>query len=177
MKCPKCTDRELAAVKSEGSAGVMSCANCGGVWVDGAKARDIGRIPLPSDLVSVEHNRDTDLQAGVCPNGHGILKRAQTHLVGGFYLERCESCFGVWFDQGELQRVLEQGLSDGLFQIWTSLWQREQIELHSRERYEEEILQKLGDELIEQLDRTIGMERDHPHKSLALGYLMKLLRE
>lgn len=176
MDCPKCASRVLTAVKDADESVLFSCARCHGVWVDGSRSRDIASLPIADKLGAEAHDGAADLRAGVCPHGHGILKRAQTHLDGGFYLERCQVCFGVWFDQGEWHRVLSRGLADELFQIWTLSWQQEQIRLQNRAKYEEEILDKLGAELIEQIDVVAEALRNHRHKSLALGYLMRGLR-
>jgi Zn-finger nucleic acid-binding protein len=35
-----------------------------------------------------------------CPKGHGLLK---TYSFQGFLLDRCQSCGGVWMNNGKLE--------------------------------------------------------------------------
>jgi hypothetical protein len=40
-----------------------------------------------------------------CPKGHGLL---QTYTFQGFILDRCQSCGGVWLDNGELEAIIRK---------------------------------------------------------------------
>jgi Zn-finger nucleic acid-binding protein len=40
-----------------------------------------------------------------CPKGHGLL---ETYTFQGFVLDRCQSCGGVWMDNGELEGIIRK---------------------------------------------------------------------
>lgn len=40
-----------------------------------------------------------------CPKGHVLL---QTYTFQGFILDRCQSCVGVWLDNGELEAIISK---------------------------------------------------------------------
>lgn len=151
-----------------------SCPSCQGIWV--AEGRVLRLAPPEVQEGDAEKGKENDRRAGKCPEGHGILNRAQTFLDGGFYLERCPTCFGVFFDAGEWQKVAAAGLSSGLFEIWTETWQHEQRLRQSREAYEKQLEKELGPELMAKIRELARALENHPSRSLALGLLYSLLR-
>jgi len=40
-----------------------------------------------------------------CPKGHGLL---ETYTFQGFVLDRCQTCGGVWMDNGELEGIIRK---------------------------------------------------------------------
>jgi Zn-finger nucleic acid-binding protein len=40
-----------------------------------------------------------------CPKGHGLL---ETYTFHGFVLDRCQSCGGIWMDNGELEGIIRK---------------------------------------------------------------------
>ena len=40
-----------------------------------------------------------------CPIGHGLL---ETWCFLGFVLDRCQSCGGIWLDNGELEAIIKK---------------------------------------------------------------------
>ncbi|MDX1582652.1 MAG: hypothetical protein R3338_03550 [Thermoanaerobaculia bacterium] len=155
----------------------LSCTSCQGLWVLGLE-EGIHRIdPAPEAFDEVPpHNRETDRRAGLCPYGHGILRRAQTHLDPPFYLERCSICSGIWFDQGEWERVATQGLLSGLFRIWAPSWQLRKQADERAKRMIEEAREKLGPDIfavIAELGETL---RGHPASSQGVALLIEFIR-
>ena len=61
---------------------------------------------LKSVLKKVEGGA-TEKQSLVCPKCRGKL---ETYSFMEFYLDRCQSCDGVWLDKGELEGILEKAL-------------------------------------------------------------------
>jgi len=146
------------------------------MWVAGGRTPHLAQLQIEQMEDVVEHDSVADKQAGSCPMGHGLMVRAKTFVDGGFYLERCPTCFGIWFDRGEWQRVLQHGLADGLHEIWSSSWQTEQIRLQQERNYSQQLTMKLGD-LVSEIDQLTQKLEQHPQRSLAIGYLMQRLRE
>jgi Zn-finger nucleic acid-binding protein len=118
-----------------------------------------------------------DKLAGLCPAGHGLLTRAQTHVGSGFFVERCSTCFGIWLDRGEWQVIAGAGLGAGLFAIWSELWQRDRLRARSAQAYEGQLLDELGAGLISKINDLADALGGHPKRSLALGYLLGRLRD
>jgi len=54
---------------------------------------------------------DTDNRTGPCPSGHGIMIRAKVDIDEPFYLEKCTTCGGIWFDHGEWLRIVENNFA------------------------------------------------------------------
>ena len=47
----------------------------------------------------------------LCPNCEESMQTIDLKIDGKFYVERCVSCFGLFFDTGEIEDVLEHGVS------------------------------------------------------------------
>ncbi|MGB4599754.1 MAG: zf-TFIIB domain-containing protein [Trichlorobacter sp.] len=75
-------------------AGTLVCAYCG-------NRTDI-------DLRGIHHytTHDTD-SPRICPRCDVTLKTINLTQQGRFLIERCETCFGLFFDPGELEALLE----------------------------------------------------------------------
>lgn len=177
MDCPKCKDRSLAALRDVPIDGA-SCSRCGGIWV--ADEAAIGAVP-PVEVPAPRAASDrADDRGGLCPNGHGLLTRARTHVEDGFFLERCATCHGIWFDHGEWQRIaaagLASGLASGLLTIWSEDWQRQQRREAARSAHRAELEAKLGRERVARIEALARDLDGHPARSLALGFLLSRLR-
>lgn len=47
----------------------------------------------------------------LCPNCEKSMQTIDLKIDGKFYVERCASCFGLFFESGELEDVLDHGVS------------------------------------------------------------------
>ena len=171
MNCPKCNAARLHPLQLAEDLGAWSCESCNGIWIPAGKA--IGAQPPGGLVVDEERGVDSDKKAGICPEGHGILMRAQTHLEDGFYLERCNSCFGVWFDKGEWQRVAAAGLAGGLFEVWTQPWQRTRRKQEAARAYDRQLNDELGGDLVAEISTLAEKIRTHESKELAISYFLR----
>ncbi|MCU1231380.1 MAG: hypothetical protein JWO97_4264 [Acidobacteria bacterium] len=122
-------------------------------------------------VAEVEPPPGIDARSGMCPSGHGIMSRARIDAATPFTLERCASCFGVWFDRGEWRRVAEEHLVDELPQFWSREWQAKQRRIRSRVAHLESAKEDFGAELYEQLAQLADTLRSHPRRSEALAFL------
>ncbi len=48
----------------------------------------------------------------VCPHCETSLQTIQLDFYGPFLIERCKSCFGLFFDNGELETLLDNSVSN-----------------------------------------------------------------
>lgn len=103
MKCPE-DQSALQVGTTEGHAGYV-CAACEGTWLPSkyvaSLAHDRNFDPNLFFSVLAEHAQaDSHL---VCPHDGAPLACAR---VSDIELEWCRTCRGVWFNAGELQRLL-----------------------------------------------------------------------
>ena len=176
--CPKCRTPSLERVSlSRRTLGLASqpqrCRSCKGLWLDGHLEEAPALLKIIGDLQPAggENEAEGDALAGLCPEGHGILTRARVGGEGGFFLDRCSRCSGVWFDAGELARVAQQRLLDSLDELWTSAWQRQQRQRLSRQRYLQSLEAELGEDLLERLVRLAQEIRESRHREQILAFL------
>lgn len=114
MICPACRKIQLKAYRDPGTnLEIDSCPKCWGIWFD---ANELGnffksntlrhRFFLPEEaqpLESVGYTMTT--RARVCPRCNKAMKEK---LYGDVSVDICNDCSGIWLDDGELQRIVNQ---------------------------------------------------------------------
>ena len=68
----------------------------------------------------------------ICPHCDKPLQTVKLELNGAFYIERCKTCFGLFFDPGEIETLLESSVSN-VFDINLKL-----IKNINRDRYKKD---------------------------------------
>jgi len=167
MQCPKCKSQNLAK-KSYNAP--HFCPECEGLWM---QQKDFVKNPdLVTDLGTVtESANEQDKHTGVCPEGHGIMLRARVELDEPFYLERCTTCGGIWFDKGEWRRIVDNHLLPGLTDLWSATWQRQRQAAVSRERFLEMNRESFGDEVYTSVIALAQMLKGHPLRQRVIAFL------
>jgi Zn-finger nucleic acid-binding protein len=83
--------------------------------------------------VDLQEKRDYTLvgqdSERICPNCQTRLQTIDLKINGHFYIEHCPTCFGLFFDPGEIETVLESSVS-GVFTVNSEL-----IDNINQERY------------------------------------------
>ena len=179
MTCPLC-DAEFeraALLDADGDApdlrgfrcpeghGVFLPSDLYFAWRDRSEpATDAEAMVPPSDQVG-------DVKrAKLCPQDGRIMRRYRVSPEGGFWLDRCGVCGGVWFDGDEWEATVAAGLLDRLPTLFSDAWQR-QIEQASSTRYWDD---RLRDQLGADLDRVDAFRTwawAHPERSLIMARL------
>jgi Zn-finger nucleic acid-binding protein len=72
---------------------------------------------------------ETQQSNRICPVCHIPLQTIDLKINGHLYIERCQTCFGLFFDPGEIDVLLESSVS-GVFSVNANL-----IDTINRERY------------------------------------------
>ena len=178
--CPKCKTITLRAA-GRGGTPVIRCYQCHGMWLrrEDAEVLSIGEpIQDPYSMLPRKADADVgdpDAKNGLCPDGHGIMGRARVVLDDTFYVERCSTCHGMWFDAGEWQALADHRLVVELERLFDPEWQRamraRQIEAGHRAR----LVTLVGAELVDALDRVTEEILAHPKGREAAGYLKQRL--
>jgi Zn-finger nucleic acid-binding protein len=171
MQCPKCKIEELQ--KSEHNSSYF-CKKCQGMWL-----LDV-ELPDYSEISSEDHSAqatssDHDQVTGICPSGHGIMIRAKVDLPEPFYLEKCITCGGIWFDKGEAQRIDGSIFLENLSELWSRAWQHKQRKEKSRQSFLQINQRLLGDDAFQAVMKLALQLKDHPEKSRAMALLQQEL--
>jgi Zn-finger nucleic acid-binding protein len=110
--CPEC-QRPLEPVKV-GSVILDECTRCGGLWVDSRSFRRICEqteeqtVVLKATAASPASGADVSRPARYwpCPECRCLMHRQNFARVSGVIIDTCKG-HGVWFNQGELRRIVE----------------------------------------------------------------------
>lgn len=89
------------------------CSNCKAPLAPGSLVCDYCGNRTDIDLNGIHYytTHDTDSPRS-CPRCTVKLKTIDLKLHGRFLIERCEECFGLFFDPGELEVLLEATVSN-----------------------------------------------------------------
>jgi Zn-finger nucleic acid-binding protein len=174
-RCPKCGAGALQAI--EGSL-VLCCSKCCGFWVPPLALAEPQTLELLKERdLHPEHPLEQDHRTGVCPDGHGLLRRARAANDDPYFLERCARCGGVWFDPGEWSRLAEAGLLRDVTNLFSPAWREHLSEEHNRASLRADLRGKLGAETFELLETLVDKLREQELSALALAYLQQRLKD
>jgi Zn-finger nucleic acid-binding protein len=187
--CPKDRKTPLTLDKLDAELSAYACQDCKGHWIplkhyeewqaqhphladpDPSRCREA----LTEDFVVSEY----DAKAALCPECKHYLSRAKVslsnpnHQSAAFYVERCPNCSGIWCDVGEWPLLTQLGWHGSIPLLFTPEWQARvrKYELEDQERLA--IMDKLGDELAQQVFQLASILEKHPNGDFAVAYLMR----
>jgi Zn-finger nucleic acid-binding protein len=103
--CPKC-DVALLLLRFK-EVEVDFCDRCRGLWLDAGEIEQLlGERPDEWLLRALNQPAQTTRSRYLCPR---CDKELAAIAVNDLTLERCPTGHGLWFDEGELDRVLKAG--------------------------------------------------------------------
>ncbi len=105
MNCPTCKASELRPILTKQGVEVDYCDSCGGIWLDKGEIFHFTkrRKELANSLKSgVQQARPTSRQ---CPKTGEALQELPL-FDGTLVIDYCPASGGMWFDKGELKKVL-----------------------------------------------------------------------
>lgn len=118
LACPACKKQPLEShTDSQTGLEVDSCPECLGIWFDAGElqtlyqSRELMQRFIPTGGGSVHHTYELSNAARRCPRCRKGMERP---LVGGISVDVCRDCRGIWFDNGELQKVTQIYKTRGL---------------------------------------------------------------
>jgi len=111
MDCYRC--RQAMRKASRDGVLVDVCDTCGGLWLDAGElealerrqAKERGELIQQARKEVVEETRQVLKVVGLCPKCQ--VERLRQVLRRGIRLDYCPSCKGLYFDVGELERVMK----------------------------------------------------------------------
>ncbi len=119
MDCPKCRTPTLHLL-TRGASGFRldRCDRCGGTWLDYGELVPAAEDPLlPPESPEPPPDPDADRRSGPCPRC-GIALRQALAPEGGFHVDRCPRCGGIFLDRGELTAIAGKHLVDELERVF-----------------------------------------------------------
>ncbi len=112
MDCPMCKEPMIVLELNEVE--IDHCISCGGIWLDAGELELLLEDSILKDklLTSFEVERNTKEKSRRCPI---CLKKMEKILCGTdkkILIDKCRKNDGIWFDAGELNKVIEMGSFD-----------------------------------------------------------------
>ena len=173
--CPKCQDNLLHRAREQ-SPPVYRCSNCSGMWLMPGEAE---LLALDLKEVTTTVRAAHDKKGGFCPFTHGLLERVRVELDDAgepFYLERCRTCSGMFFDDGEWNRFAHSRLLAHLDDLWDPLFQQRLAVERSHKHWREDLVHSLGADTVETVERLAETLADRGMVSEAVAYLRDLVQ-
>ena len=140
---------------------------------------------LPSDLYfdwrdGREPTADLDLSAAsgdvgdvkrakLCPQDGRIMGRYRSAGNDGFWIDRCSTCGGVWFDGSEWEATVEAGLHESLTHVFSDAWQREAEEATAATARRERLADTVGADELDRADAFREWVWSHPQRHLLIA--------
>ena len=152
------------------------CKNCNGMWLMPGEAE---LLALEVKDITTVARAPQDKKGGFCPFEHGLLERARVEIDDGgepFYLERCRSCSGVFFDDGEWNRLAHSRLIAHLDDLWDPLFQQRLADERSHKHWRDDLIESLGKDTVETVEHLATTLADRGMVSEAVAYLSELVQ-
>jgi len=150
------------------------CPACGGVLLALADYRAWRADRAASDELLAENLAavvEDGGRARACPACSGPMARYRVLPANSFRLDRCPHCQLVWLDGGEWSALVGAGLAEQLDRILADGWQRRVLADEARLRRQTVLRQRLGDEVVDELQRIQTWLQDRPNRRELLALL------
>jgi Zn-finger nucleic acid-binding protein len=175
MKCPVCKTNTLGAFTLDDDLSAYTCSQCNGIWIlsnayltwQRAKAREMPKKPGDIPFDPTWETKELKL----CPECGHILARYKIFPNVNYYLDRCHSCNGIWFDKNEWDALATRNLHDNLNEFFTHPWQEKLHKQETAHRMEELYLSKFGQADYEYIQKVRLWLQDHPRRNMLLAFL------
>ena len=132
-------------------------------WRDGREPR------RDLDLSAVSGDVGDVLQAKLCPQDGRIMGRYRSAGDGGYWIDRCSTCGGVWFDGSEWEATVAAGLHESLPQVFSDSWQREAEEATAAAARRQRLAAAVGAGDLERTDAFRAWVWSHPQRHLLIA--------
>ena len=109
-------------------------------------------------------------RAKLCPQDRHIMSRFQVS-PGGFWLDRCGSCGGAWFDGDEWDATVKAGLHQRLAAVFSDAWQRRVEDATVQRDRRARLEAAAGTDDLKRVDEVREWIWAHPQRHLLLPRL------
>ncbi|HOK05031.1 MAG TPA: zf-TFIIB domain-containing protein [Victivallales bacterium] len=105
MLCPECAQEMLVIEMNDVEADW--CSKCGGIWLDEGELELISDMEgKDSPFLSSIHNPQGKIGKRKCPRCNSLMIESEVLTKPPIELDFCRKKHGIWFDKGELEKVL-----------------------------------------------------------------------
>jgi Zn-finger nucleic acid-binding protein len=166
MKCPVCKSNSLKEQELVEGLQSWHCLTCQGNWLKSFQfwnwiETKKETLSIPVENVQLELQDNTD--AKVCIECSHILRKFKVSHDLDFYIDRCMTCGGIWFDRNEWQAMSQKGLQKQIHLIFSANWQHQIKEAEYKSSLKELYREKLkGD--FDEVIRVKEWLKSHPQK-------------
>ncbi len=92
---------------------MAKCSNCSAPLPPNTIRCDYCGSRNDTDLKGIHHYTTHEIESNrVCPRCTTSLRTIDLKIKGKFLIERCDNCFGLFFDPGELEALLEASVKN-----------------------------------------------------------------
>ncbi len=109
MDCPHCKDPMIILELNEVE--IDYCHDCSGIWLDAGELELLLENSEEREkmLSSFEVVAKTDEQKYKCPRCRKKMEKVNVGDKNHILIDRCKYGHGLWFDKGELPKIIEKG--------------------------------------------------------------------
>ena len=110
MDCPVC--KEVMITLELDDVEIDHCVGCGGIWLDAGELEQL--IGVPDQAVALLESFDVNSDNAEAPRPCPICdkKMLKVQVGEGLLIDKCRRNDGLWFDQGELDDILNRAQLD-----------------------------------------------------------------
>lgn len=168
--------KTLEAVILESGLNAYRCPESGGLYITandylGWLQQQPARLPhLPANETTVTSDANSTVK--ICPESGTLMTRYKVGHGFTFSIDRSITG-GIWLDSGEWEALKQRNFHDEIHLVFTAPWQKHIRTAQSLASYEETLKSALGQDFFDRLTSLRLELADHPHRNLALSYLVE----
>lgn len=150
MICPACAGAHFQPTCIEGGLPAERCAACNGVLVELERYRAWREdMPEPVSAVAVGEASVADGAVRLCPKTGRLMARLKVDSQHPLRLDYSAAAQAIWLDAGEWDTLVSLGVHGQLAAIASDRWQASVQKAASRERMEQAMQARFGDDFAE----------------------------
>jgi Zn-finger nucleic acid-binding protein len=157
----------------------LVCDECGGQWIKSfqywkwlrAHAQNLPEKPAEE---GAQLPISDSTEAKLCPECGHILSRNRVGHGVDFWIDRCASCGGFWFDKNEWDILKSRNLHDDVHFIFSTAWQHAIIEEERRAASERRFEDLIGEEDTARVRAFKEWVSTHRERSKIMAYLANM---
>ncbi len=108
-------------------------------------------------------------RAKLCPQDGRIMLRYRSGGDRGFWIDRCGTCGGVWFDGSEWEATVAAGLHERLPRVFSDAWERDAEEESAVAARRKRLADAVGPDDLARADAFWEWVSSHPQRHLLLA--------
>jgi Zn-finger nucleic acid-binding protein len=181
MHCPVCQIPELNKSRLEEFLTTRTCQSCSGQWLSSHDYWHWLEWHHETPAMKVVSDESLPLadnpRAIFCPDCNHLMRKAKVGHGIDFYLDRCSTCGGVWFDQNEWETLYQRNLHNVVHLIFSDAWQAQLRQEELKKLLEQVYRSSLGDYDYEMALQIKTWIEAHPQKDYIYSLLHQSLSE